>query len=246
LTACCLSFVVLPLLQKIDKWEDESSLEQKPKWWLTLITEIGLLRNPKSKLYHIQWVTTLHVKWTFCRTVHLKCVNTSNSSFWSTGKRWSYHCNKPWRLRCYLIFLYNRLTDGGDVFVLYSRQSFPPLGRFLILLSVRGGVDHRATVWLEWIVQLKIPITLSGSESVTFCLLVKRLIQLRYSLFPGFQHNASTNYATACPLAFSTVHHLKHLKDLTDMNILFTKINCQQTWWNKILTYLTEHSLTVN
>jgi hypothetical protein len=41
-------------------------------------------------------------------------------------------------------------------------------GCFLILISLRGGVDPRAIVWLEELVQLKYPIISSGFETPTF------------------------------------------------------------------------------
>jgi hypothetical protein len=46
---------------------------------------------------------------------------------------------------------------------------YPP-GRFLVLISVRGRVDPRATVRLEGLGQLKNPMTSSGMEPATFWL----------------------------------------------------------------------------
>jgi hypothetical protein len=53
---------------------------------------------------------------------------------------------------------------------LHAGPILPP-GRFLVLISVRSLVDHRAIVRLEELNQLKIPITSSEIESPT-CLLV--------------------------------------------------------------------------
>jgi hypothetical protein len=43
-----------------------------------------------------------------------------------------------------------------------------PLGRLLVLISVRGLVERRAIVRLEGFGQLKNPITLLGIEPATF------------------------------------------------------------------------------
>jgi hypothetical protein len=79
-------------------------------------------------------------------------------------------------------FLDNRLTDGSKVVSITRAALYPP-GRFLVLISVRGWVDPRATVRLEGLCQLKNQMTSSRNEPATF-----RLV-----------HSTSTNYATACP-----------------------------------------------
>jgi hypothetical protein len=43
-----------------------------------------------------------------------------------------------------------------------------PLGRFLLLISVRGRIDPRATVQLEGLGRLKNPTTSSVIEPATF------------------------------------------------------------------------------
>jgi hypothetical protein len=55
---------------------------------------------------------------------------------------------------------------------------YPP-GRYLVFISVRGWVDHRAIVRLEWLGELK-SSTSSGLESATFRLVAYCLNQPRY------------------------------------------------------------------
>jgi hypothetical protein len=59
-------------------------------------------------------------------------------------------------------FLDNRFIDGGEVVSLMPRLPFTPRWRFLVLISVRGWVDSRATVRLEGLGQLKNQMTSSG------------------------------------------------------------------------------------
>jgi hypothetical protein len=56
--------------------------------------------------------------------------------------------------------------------------SLPP-ERFLVFISVRGWVDPRIMGRLEWLGQLKNPMTPSGIEPATFRLVTQRLNQLR-------------------------------------------------------------------
>jgi hypothetical protein len=51
---------------------------------------------------------------------------------------------------------------------LRAGQSLPHLGRFLVIISVRGLVDPKAIVQLEELGKLKHPTTSSGIEPATF------------------------------------------------------------------------------
>jgi hypothetical protein len=72
-------------------------------------------------------------------------------------------------------FLDNRLTDGGKVVSLKRRPPLPP-GRFLILISVRGCVDPRATVRLKVLDPSKNPVTSSGCIFIGFLHVKRRVL----------------------------------------------------------------------
>jgi hypothetical protein len=55
-----------------------------------------------------------------------------------------------------------------------------PRGRFVVLISVRGCVDLRATVRLKGLGQLNISMTSPGIEPATFRFVAQCLNQLRY------------------------------------------------------------------
>jgi hypothetical protein len=68
------------------------------------------------------------------------------------------------------IFLESRLTYGGEVISLKHRRLSPSfsLGKFLILISLRGWVDLRELMKLEELDLPKNKMTLSGIEPATF------------------------------------------------------------------------------
>ena len=69
--------------------------------------------------------------------------------------------------------------EGGKIVSLTHRPPLPP-EIFLALISVGGWVNPRVIVRPEGSCQWKIPMTLSGIEPATFCLIAQCLNQLRY------------------------------------------------------------------
>jgi hypothetical protein len=93
-------------------------------------------------------------------------------------------CNRPWRrIRfcnvrnpTFSIQLAHRWRWGFKPFALtgiFTSRKIPGS------IFVRGWVDSRATVRLEWLRQLKNPITLLGIESATFRLVALCLLRYR-------------------------------------------------------------------
>jgi hypothetical protein len=74
-----------------------------------------------------------------------------------------------------------------------------PAGRFLLLISVRGWVDPRATVWLEGLDQLKNPLTSLGMKPATFWLVTYCPNQLHYSI-PPLTHTCIVSSPCICKL----------------------------------------------
>jgi hypothetical protein len=74
----------------------------------------------------------------------------------------------------------SRLTDGREAVALKRRPHLYSLGRFLVLISVRGWVHSRAIVRLEGLGQLKNSMTSSGIKPATFRLVAYCLNKVCY------------------------------------------------------------------
>jgi hypothetical protein len=85
-----------------------------------------------------------------------------------------------WEVEAPIFSLDDRLKYDGKVVSLTHQPPFFSPGKLLVLISVRGWVDHRVIVRLEELAQLKNPMNSSGFDPATFRLVAQSLNQLRY------------------------------------------------------------------
>jgi len=113
--------------------------------------------------------------------------------------------------------------EGGKI-VLHTGRLYPP-GIFLVLISVRGWVDHRAVLRSDVLRPWKIPVTQSGIERATLRLVAQCRHQLRHHV------NATWVRIQNRPLNRSK-HNLSYATQERSVSIETPHLNLADLWFN--------------